>query len=145
MDYDSDLSSYLVLVDSLTESPGDRVNNTSSPFQNQDPHTCASLLRRSRQQTGSDLNFEYFIILDSRLLEDDTVLMVEAIRADEDDDKGDAAAQAEANPQALRIFTLRADMAMVNARFLYYIVEGTMREDLERLREEGSQDGVLRD
>ncbi|KAK6432888.1 hypothetical protein LTR95_010939 [Oleoguttula sp. CCFEE 5521] len=151
MDHDSDLSIYLVLVDSLTEryehasSPGGGMSNTSSPFQNQDPHACASLLRLSRQQPGSDLNFEHFIILDSRSFEDDTVLIVEAIRADEDDDAGDAAAGGQSDPQALRVLTLRAEMALVNARFLYYTVEGTMREDIEGLEEAASGDGVLRD
>nr|OQO21670.1 hypothetical protein B0A51_10544 [Rachicladosporium sp. CCFEE 5018] len=151
MDYSSHMESFLVFVESLTEkyedpsSPGETVATTSSPFQDQDPHACASLLRRSRQETGSDLNFEYFIILDSRSLEDDTVLMVEAIRADEDDDAGDAAAGSDSDPQALRVLTLRAEMSLVNARFLYYTVEGTMREDIEELEQEGSEDVLLRE
>ena len=151
MDNDSGLPSFLVLVESLSEKyedesdPGESTTNTSSPFQNQSPHECALLLRRLRSETGSDVNFECFTMLDARSLEDNTVLMVEAIRADEDDSDGDSATEEEDDPQALRILTLRAEMGLVNGRFLFYDVEGTMREDIERLEEEGSEDGVLRD
>ncbi|KAK5692279.1 hypothetical protein LTR17_025408, partial [Elasticomyces elasticus] len=135
--------------------PGESTTSiSSSPFQNKSPHECAVLLRRLWQETGSDINFEYFVILDERSLEDDTVLMVEAIRTDEyDSDDGadeydsddDTAAAAEGNPQALKIQTLRAEMGIVNSRFLFYLVEIDMREDIERLEEEGVEDGVLRD
>ncbi|KAK5734946.1 hypothetical protein LTR17_008579 [Elasticomyces elasticus] len=147
----TDTPSFLVLVESLSgkyqdESfPGDSITNTSSSFQNQSPHECALLLRRLRQETGSDVNFEYFVILDAKSLKDDTVLMVEAIRADEDDSEGEATAEEEDNPQALRILTLRAEMQLVNSQLLFYDVEGTMREVIERLEEEGIEDGVLRE
>ncbi|KAK5707467.1 hypothetical protein LTR97_000001 [Elasticomyces elasticus] len=151
MDYLGGTPSFLVLVESLSKKyqdeswPGDSITNTSSPFQNQSPHACALLLRRLRQETGSDINFEYFIILDARLLEDDTVLMVEAIRADEDDSEGEATAEEENNPQALRILTLRAEKSLVNSKMMFYDLEGTMREDIETLEEEGIEDGVLRE
>ncbi|KAK5674379.1 hypothetical protein LTS10_012963 [Elasticomyces elasticus] len=152
IDYDSSVPSFLVLVESLSEKysseswPGESTTNiSSSPFQNKSPHECAVLLRKLWQETGSDINFEYFVILDERSLEDNTVLMVEAIRADEYDSDDSAAAAAEGDPQALRIQTLRAEMGIVNSRFLFYLVEIDMREDIERLEEEGVEDGVLRD
>ncbi|KAK5692191.1 hypothetical protein LTR17_025482, partial [Elasticomyces elasticus] len=126
--------------------PGESTTNiSSSPFQNKSPHECAVLLRKLWQETGSDINFEYFVILDERSLEDNTVLMVEAIRADEYDSDDSAAAAAEGDPPALRIQTLRAEMGIVDSRFLFYLVEIDMREDIERLEEEGVEDGVLRD
>ncbi|KAK5685478.1 hypothetical protein LTS10_003557 [Elasticomyces elasticus] len=118
--------------------PGREHNKYLFPFQNQSPH-------KLRQETGSDVNFEYFIILDAKSLEDGTILIVEAIRTDEDDDEGVATAEEEDNPQALRILTLRVEMQLVDLQSLFYDVEGTMREDTERLEEEGSEDGVLRE
>jgi len=122
-------------------------------------------------------------MLDERSLEDDTVLMVEAIRADEcgsdgedeDDDYSESQSEADgdevdsdnvnadgdgaaakkgsdgalamgaADPQALRVKTLRAEMGLVNGRFLFYSVEGTLGEEIQILKESGSKDGVLRD
>ena len=73
------------------------------------------------------------------------MLMVEAIQADEYDSEEDAAAKKEDDPHALKVLTLRAELGLVNGRFLCYDVKGSMREDIERLEDEESEDGVLRD
>lgn len=85
--------------------------------------------------------------MDARSLEDETVLTVEAVRADEaaDSDGETAAADEDDDPNALRILTLRAEMKLINGQFLYYGVRGTMQEDIERLEFAGPEDGVLRD
>jgi hypothetical protein len=101
-----------VLVESLSETmmdasfPGDSTTNTASPFQSKTLLQCAMLLRRLRNKTSSDINFEYFAILDDRSVEDKTVLVVEAIRADEygsDGDANDDVESEDSDSQALRI------------------------------------------
>ncbi|KAK5705772.1 hypothetical protein LTR17_021361 [Elasticomyces elasticus] len=117
-----------------------------STASNQSSHECVLLLRRFRQETGSDMNFEYFVMLDVRSLGGDTVLMVESTWADEYgfDNDDDSAAEEQDDPQALRIHTLRAAMRLFNSTFMPHKVEGNMRKDIERLEEEGNEDGVLR-
>ena len=119
-----------------------------APFQNKSPLECALLLRKCRQNTSSDLNYEYFVMLDARSLEDDTVLMVNALRADEDveldeEELEDYAGALGELMQGLRILTVRAEMAIVNGRMLFYAAEGEIRDDMKAALE--AEDGVFRE
>lgn len=136
MDHGSGMGCFVVVIESLIERyedafrPGESTTNISSPLQDASPRECALLLRRLRQETGSDVTSEYFVMLDARTLQDDNVLMVEAIAAEDDDSESDIAVEVEEkNHHALRVSTLGAEMRLVNQRFLCYGVEGTMQEE----------------
>ncbi|KAK3114151.1 hypothetical protein LTR53_007828 [Teratosphaeriaceae sp. CCFEE 6253] len=147
---------FLVLVEDLaanyeeeTSPESSTATTTSGAFQNKSPLECALLLRKLRQE-GSDLNFESFVILDARSLVDDTVLMVYAPRADEsaltddedeDGDEDDEAREGERGEvtQGLRIWTLRAEMGLVNSRMGFWAVEGDISEDIRSARELGDR------
>jgi len=87
-------------------------------------------------------------MLDARSLEDDTVLMVNALRADEDveldeEELEDYAGALGELMQGLRILTVRAEMAIVNGRMLFYAAEGEIRDDMKAALE--AEDGVFRE
>ena len=97
-------------------------------------------MRKSRQETGSDIDYQSFVILDERYLRDGTALMVEALCADEDgEDRSDEVE----GIRGLNIQSLRAEPQLVNQRFLLYRADTDMDED--RMWAKHSEDGVLRE
>jgi hypothetical protein len=53
-------------------------SNPDSPFISKTPHECAQLLLKLRKDTDSGIIPHYFMIMDERSLQDDTVLLVTA-------------------------------------------------------------------
>ena len=124
----------MVFVDSLTftyseaSEIGESSSATSSdsPFKDKSTHDCYLLLKRLREETGSDVSCELFAIMDQRSLEDDTLLLAQEPL----EESGEAQ-------------SVRAAFDIANARLLVYFVgDISVLEDQERVQ--GTADGVLR-
>ncbi|KAG9524255.1 purine and uridine phosphorylase, partial [Aureobasidium melanogenum] len=97
-------------------------SNPDSPFISKTPHECAQLLLKLRKDTDSEIIPHYFIIMDERSLQDDTVLLVTAgIDAP--------------------VYTVRATFeASAQAIVLYFTGHRGIEEDIDSAAEE--EDGV---
>ncbi|KAI5205235.1 hypothetical protein E4T42_09398 [Aureobasidium subglaciale] len=58
--------------------PVETPSNPDSPFISKTPYECSQLLLKLREDTESEIIPHYFIIMDERSLQDDTVLLVTA-------------------------------------------------------------------
>ena len=71
----------LVVVRSLREKyddvtyPPQHLDISDSPFKGMDALACCHTLRKLNQETDSELNYYYFIIMDEQSMEDSTVLV----------------------------------------------------------------------
>jgi len=75
---------YFVFVDDLSEkyncaseSPVTKDSSPTSPFIGKSTHECHVLLQQLFKDTGSDIDYDCFAIMDKRSIEDDTLLLCE--------------------------------------------------------------------
>jgi hypothetical protein len=124
----------IVFVDSLTTTyteaseigENGSTSLSKSPFKNKSAHDCYLLLKRLRENTGSDIDCELFAIMDQRSLEDDTLFLVQGPL----EESGEAE-------------SVRAAFDIANGRLLVYLVGDTdVLEDQERVQ--NMTDRVLR-
>ena len=63
--------------DSVSESPVTKDSSSTSPFIGKSTHECYLLLQKLFEDTGSDIDYDCFAIMDKRSIEDDTLLLCE--------------------------------------------------------------------
>ncbi|KAK4502609.1 hypothetical protein PRZ48_006035 [Zasmidium cellare] len=75
---------FFVFVDSLTEeydapseAPVMDASSPDSPFMGKSTHECYELLQQLLEDTGSDIDYDCFAIMDERSIKDDTLLLAE--------------------------------------------------------------------
>jgi hypothetical protein len=139
--YKDQIQCHFVFVDSLSEiyteeteigtmrdEQQQSITSPDSPFKGKSPSECHQILRQLRLGT-SDIDHTSFVIMDERSLDDDTVLLVNAL--DNEGREGE-------------VRSIRASFEIVHWRLLGYM-DGefySMDEDLEAVK--GTEDGVLR-
>ncbi|PSK53874.1 GTP-binding protein rho4 [Elsinoe australis] len=122
-----------VIVDSLTgsymeemEPGGDESTSSTSPFKGKSPYECSQLLKQLRRDTGSDIDYNSFIIMDERTLRDNTILIVE------EPEEADGGASN----------SVRATFELASNLLLYLSGKSSAYEQRELA--ETTEDGVLR-
>ncbi|KAI5358950.1 hypothetical protein Slin15195_G114010 [Septoria linicola] len=73
---------HMVFIDTLddyyedeTQAPVQASSSASSPFKGKSPHECYLLLRQLVKDTESQVNWQLFVVVDERSLQDDTVIL----------------------------------------------------------------------
>ncbi|GIZ41033.1 hypothetical protein CKM354_000435000 [Cercospora kikuchii] len=78
-------------VDNYLSSPSvppvQKASNPSSPFKGKSAQQCYLLLRQMVQVTGSEFNWEEFVIVDERTLEDNSVQLVSRPNIEEEEEE----------------------------------------------------------
>lgn len=132
-DFNDQMDVNIVFVDSLTaaytepsELGSNEASSAASPFKGKTTHECYILLQQLRQQSGSDIDYEHFAIMDERSLEDDTLLLAEAPL----EEGGEAQ-------------SVRAAFELANSRLMVYLAGDTdVLEDQDKAQR--ASDRVLR-
>lgn len=132
---DEDLWSFVFVdsiddyYDEISEAPWEVESDPNSPFIGKTPQECHQLLLKLREDTESEIITDFFIIMDKRSTQDDTVLLVVAARNLEH--------------EVVAMQTLRATFqASALALILYQTGHSSIPEDEERAERE--QDNVYR-
>ncbi|KAH0037863.1 hypothetical protein KCU78_g1593, partial [Aureobasidium melanogenum] len=117
--------------DEISETPVESDSDPNSPFIGKTPEECHRLLLKLREDTESEIPTDFFMIMDEKSIQDDTVLLV-SVTGEEDEQTG-----------IRDLLTLRATFE-VSAKelMLYSIGHWTIEEDAERAVEQG--DSVYR-
>ncbi|KAG9671529.1 hypothetical protein KCU99_g4778, partial [Aureobasidium melanogenum] len=117
--------------DEISETPVESDSDPNSPFIGKTPEECHRLLLKLREDTESEISTDFFMIMDEKSVQDDTVLLV-SVTGEEDEETG-----------IRDLLTLRATFE-VSAKelMLYSIGHWTIEEDAERAVEQG--DSVYR-
>lgn len=75
---------YFVFVDSLTQrysspssAPVQKSSSATSPFLGKSVHECYELLQKLFEDTGSDIDYDCFAVMDERSIDDDTLLLAQ--------------------------------------------------------------------
>ncbi|KAF2159720.1 hypothetical protein M409DRAFT_29880 [Zasmidium cellare ATCC 36951] len=124
---------FFVFVDSLTEeydepseAPVTNASSPNSPFIGKSTHECYELLQQLLEDTGSDIDYDCFAIMDERSIRDDTLLLAEG----PEEEDGEA--------QSVRVPFDVASLVMLNFR------AGNATASEYRERAEQEDDGVLK-
>lgn len=115
----------------ISETPVESGSDPNSPFIGKSPQECHQLLSKLQEDTESDITSDFFMIMDERSMQDDTVLLV-SVTGERDEETG-----------GRELLTLRATFE-VSAKelVLYSIGHWTIEEDAERAADEA--DNVYR-
>lgn len=115
--------------DEVSEAPWEYDSDPDSPFINKTPEECHQLLVKLREDTESEIITDFFVIMDERSAQDNTVLLASAVRDLEYEVQGVPTVRATFKTSAL-------------ALILYCTGHSSVDEDRERAEKE--RDGVYR-
>jgi len=128
----------LVVIGSLTTKyaeattvlPGHDTDMFTSPFVNQDNYEVARLLRKMAQDTQTDVNTDFFIILDSRTMSTSSAVLVEVKDPEEEGDD-------------VVVETVRVDLKIVHGLVMSMSIGKPSMDELQDIAKRTS-DGVVR-